>query len=584
MAIRNAQPIPYSSPIFYGEGELSFNEQIAQECNFYASPMCLPWDSSEDFCFQFKAGETGNNLITCLPVKTGTATGGSVSTLVQTGGNFIVNGILQYQFVRNVVTGDTFAVNTGGVAANTLTLVGTPSGASAFIAGQGYAIYSLFLTVSSITQIDNVSILTDHSICFNRFNGEMQIPFPVGTAGNWYRGTFEVSNYSQGTASLNAALGSTIYTLPIASPGTFDWYFGEPLNINRLQFLTTGEFTGCISLCNSEAYLVNRTYGYSVNGGAWTAFTYTGGGLQSGIIEKCIELPEGCDVSVCLSEEAECAVFQTIGQDGNWDTDEAVGISIEGTQVCFDGSGKDDFAYAEEIGCDIDQQVTNIEFELTISGHGSGNVQVCIQNTDPFAPGEVCSTPHGSNGVHTFTLSNFGMATSFKRIIIKAHNNNTTLCATLKYKIQNFQPETFACSECYHVKELDCETELTWKNDTNSFGHAYNTGYTNRMYVEGRLLNGKIVSLAHDERKGVDSYQRSFFSNGRKVEELAIDAIFPAAHQAIAVGLMHRNFYVNGVQYVKIGEYEPDYGDTAEIAPCIVEVAKKDQRFIVNPL
>jgi len=78
--------------------------------------------------------------------------------------------------------------------------------------------------------------------------------------------------------------------------------------------------------------------------------------------------------------------------------------------------------------------------------------------------------------------------------------------------------------------------------------------------------------------------QRSFFSNGRKVEELAIDAVWPAVHQSVAVGLMHRNFYINGVQYVKIGEYEPDYSDDAEIAPCTVEVAKRDQRFIVNPL
>lgn len=582
MAIRNAQPIPYSSPIFYGEGELSFNEQIAQECGFYASPMCLPWDSSEDFCFQFKAGETGSNLITCLPIDTGTATGGSVSTLVDSTATFGASGIVQYQFVRNVVTGDTFAVATGAVGATTLNLVGTPSGASAFTAGQGYAIYGLFLTVSSIGQIDNVSILPDHSICFNRFNGELQIPFPVGSAGNWYRGTFEVSNYSQGTASLNAAFGATLYTLPISSPGTFDWYFGEPLNINRLQFITTGEFTGCISLCNSEAYLVKKNYAYSVNGGAWTTFTYTGGGLQNGIIEKCIELPEGCDVSVCLSEDAGCSVFQTIGQDGNWNTNIAAGITLVGNQVCFNGSSQGHSAFAEGIGCDISTIVTNVQFELTISGHGTGNVQVCIENND--LSGQVCSSPHASNGVHTFTLSNFGMNVGPKRIIIKAHSNNVTLCATLKYKIQNFQPETFACSECYHVKQLDCETELTWNNDTNSFGHAYNTGYTNRMYVEGRLLNGKIVSLAHDERKGVDSYQRSFFSNGRKVEELAIDAIFPAAHQAIAVGLMHRNFYVNGVQYVKIGEYEPDYGDTAEIAPCVVEVAKKDQRFIVNPL
>jgi len=583
MAIRNAQPIPYSSPIFYGEGELSFNDQIAQLCDFYASPMCLPWDSSEDFCFQFKAGETGSNLLNCLPIDTGTATGGSPTTLVDSGASFVAGGVLVGMLVRNTTTGDTFAVNTGGVAATTLTLVGTPSLTNAFSAGQGYAIYGLIL--SDLTQIGNVYVLDDHSLCFEEFTASINIKFPIISAANWYRGTFSMCSYTQGRATLRSAYGLTLFEKPIESPGTFDWYFQEPINTTYLELVcnASAPFTGCLCLCDSEVFNIKYSnYAYSVNGGAWTAFTYTGAGLRSGIIEKCIELPEGCDVSVCLSEDAGCSVFQTIGEVGNWNTDIAGGITIEGSSVCFDGSMKDDFAYAEEIGCDIDTIVTNVQFELTISGHSSGNVQVCIQNTDLSS--EVCSSPHGSNGVHTFTVSNFGMNAGPKRIIIKAHNNNTTLCATLKYKIQNYQPETFACSECYHVKQLDCEAELTWNNDTNAFGHAYNTGYTNRMYVEGRLLNGKIVSLAHDERKGVDSYQRSFFSNGRKVEELAIDAIFPAAHQAIAVGLMHRNFYINGVQYVKIGEYEPDYSDDAEIAPCTVEVAKRDQRFIVNPL
>ena len=583
MAIRNAQPIPYSSPIFYGEGELSFNEQIAQECGFYASPMCLPWDSSEDFCFQFKAGETGSNLLTCLPIDTGTATGGSASTLVDSGASFVAGGVLVKMLVRNTTTGDTFAVNTGGVAATTLTLVGTPSVPNAFTAGQGYAIYGLIL--SDLTQIGNVYVLDDHSLCFEEFTARIDIKFPIVSASNWYRGTFNLCSYTQGRATLQSAYGLTLFERTIESPGTFDWYFQEPINTTYLEFVCTAAapFTGCLCLCNSEVFNMKYSnYAYSVNGGAWTAFSYVGAGLRSGIIEKCIELPEGCDVSVCLSEDAGCSVFQTIGQDGNWNTNIAAGITLVGNQVCFNGSSQGDSAFAEGIGCDISTIVTNVQFELTISGHGTGNVQVCIENND--LSGQVCSSPYASNGLHTFTLSNFGMNVGPKRIIIKAHSNNVTLCATLKYKIQNYQPETFACSECYHVKQLDCETELTWNNDTNSFGHAYNTGYTNRMYVEGRLLNGKIVSLAHDERKGVDSYQRSFFSNGRKVEELAIDAIFPAAHQAIAVGLMHRNFYVNGVQYVKIGEYEPDYGDTAEIAPCVVEVAKKDQRFIVNPL
>lgn len=582
MPIRTPQPIPYSSPIFYGDGELSYNEQIDQLCDFFGSPMCLPWEEGEPFCFQFQAGETGSNLIVCEPFDTGTATGGSATTLVDLGASFVSGGVTEYQLVRNTTTGDTFAVDTGGVAATTLTLVGTPSGASAFTAGQGYAIYNIWLTAVSITEIDSVSMNADHSICFDNFSGSIQFDFPIGTVTNWYRATFNICSYSQGAAFFQASQGATNYTLPIESPGNFDWWFGEPSNIQRIEFVTTRPFTGCICLCDSEAYLMRDSYAYSINGGAFTEFTYTGAARNRGIIEKCIDLPVGCDNTVCLSDNYECAVYQEIGEVGNWNTDIGVGITIEGSNVCFISSMQGDYAYAEAIGCDIDAIVTNIEFELTISGHVNGNIQVCIQNTDLSS--EVCSNPHGSNGVHIFTVSNFGMNPGSKRIIIKAHNNNATLCATLRYRIQNFQPDVFACSECYHVKPINCEMKLEWDNDTNAFGHVYTTGYTNTMYLDGRLLNGKITSIAHEERKGVDSYQRSFFSNGRKVEELAIDAVWPAVHQSVAVGLMHRNFYINGVQYVKIGEYEPDYSDDAEIAPCTVEVAKRDQRFIVNPL
>ena len=145
----------------------------------------------------------------------------------------------------------------------------------------------------------------------------------------------------------------------------------------------------------------------------------------------------------------------------------AAGITIEGSSVCFNGSSRDDFAYAEEIGCDIDEIVTNIRFELTISGHGTGNIQVCIQNTDLSS--EVCSNPYASNGVHIFTVSNFGMNPGPKRIIIKAHSNNVTLCATLRFRILDFEAQTFACSECYHVKPINCEMKLEWDNDTNAF-------------------------------------------------------------------------------------------------------------------
>ena len=166
------QPIPYSSPIFYGDGELSYNEQIDQLCDFFGSPMCLPWEEGEPFCFQFKAGETGSNLLTCLPIKTGTATGGSATTLVDSGANFVADGIIVGMLVRNTITGDTFAVDTGGVAATTLTLVGTPTLANAFTAGQGYAIYAHVL--NTLPDIGSISVLADHSICFTAFEGQLK--------------------------------------------------------------------------------------------------------------------------------------------------------------------------------------------------------------------------------------------------------------------------------------------------------------------------------------------------------------------------------------------------------------------------
>lgn len=581
MPIRNPLPIPYSSPIFYGEGELSYNEQREQLCDFFGSPMCLPWDSTESFCFQFLAGEKGENRLTCLPVISGTATSNSATGVIDNTKSFGDDGLFVGQLILNVTTGDTFCINTIPTAPGDdyLTLDGTSSGPNMFSTGDEYKIFAWVLNTP--LEIDNVSINQFSQLCFHDFTGEVRIAdFPA--INTFHRITVPIVSYTQGELILNreATSNNTIQTY--SAPGVFDSWFQTPVTELQLVGNTERPFTGCVDMCNAEVFDLQTEYAYQINDAGWVSFTYLGAALRKGVVEKCIDLPTECDVSVCLGYNYQCGDYQEIGEVGGWYTDIGVGITTEGSNVCFISSMQGDFAYAKEIGCDIDAIVTNIEFELTISGHVNGNVQVCIQNTDLSS--EVCSNPHGSNGVHIFTVSNFGMNAGPKRIIIKAHNNNATLCATLRYRIQDFQPDVFACSECYHVKPINCEMKLEWDNDTNAFGHVYTTGYTNTMYLDGRLLNGKITSIAHEERKGVDSYQRSFFSNGRKVEELAIDAVWPAVHQSVAVGLMHRNFYINGVQYVKIGEYEPDYSDDAEIAPCTVEVAKRDQRFIVNPL
>jgi hypothetical protein len=52
----------------------------------------------------------------------------------------------------------------------------------------------------------------------------------------------------------------------------------------------------------------------------------------------------------------------------------------------------------------------------------------------------------------------------------------------------------------------------------------------------------------------------------------------------MAVAMMHRVFNINGVQYVALEAYEPDYSDDHESARAIVKVAQSDQDELVNPL
>lgn len=73
----------------------------------------------------------------------GVATGGSATTIVDTGASFVVDGVSDGDLVRNLSDGSIGPVATGGVTATTLTLEGLIGGTgNSFVAGDRYVVHA----------------------------------------------------------------------------------------------------------------------------------------------------------------------------------------------------------------------------------------------------------------------------------------------------------------------------------------------------------------------------------------------------------------------------------------------------------
>jgi len=597
MPIRRPRPIPYSSPIFYEFPDQWQNEQFnnkIEKCGIVAAPFCLPWQSGEPFCFQFLAGETGQDIADCTPLDSGTATGGGTNQLNDSGASFNTLGLGVGQIVINVTTGDTFAVT--AVAATQLTL----TGGGAFAAGNVYQILPFLVSTTSISQISYDT--SDGKLCLTDFSGSITLVSGLDTSGQpgkWYRYNLNICEYTRGTGEVVFDDVDNDPTLTIQSPGQYEM-FGNSFDFGIITFqaTTADPFTGCLCLCDSEGFELVQEYGVAIGEDPPFYFTYDGGGLSRGVIEACLDLNDGCQ-TICIFNGEPCDAEGEQNPNPNME-EEGAGYTFgdtiapnAGDTICMEatpnGSG-----FSIPIGCVVEGKQYTVQ--VTLDSYSAGGFRTTLTYTSGNV--QTIGARNGNTTSPFFPIQPITATTYIYTFIAQESDSNAilgisaaglpgvlnTMCFSELSIIgeENYPVGTFMCSECYDVKELtDCELQMTWTNEHDAFGHYYAQGFVQKMYAGGRLLNGYIQNIEHREQKGSDGYQRSFFSNGKKVETLQIDPVPDNVHQSIAVGLMHRNFKIGLTQYVRVGDYEPDFG-SAEISRAEVEVAKVDQRYIVN--
>ena len=575
-----AAVIRNQSPYFLAGGVPTYNQTL-NTCEITGVEHCELWNIDEPFPLRFKPADEGEDLIDCEPVLSFVAASGSnATTLVRPSGSF--GSAFDSRLVHNVTTGTTAVIvsHSGGTAT---TLGG------AFASGDSVRIYKFKLSntidVADLAFVNNLPA-NEPKIQFFNFGGRLRWESDnTGTFGvnPQYRFALVATDYAFGalniigfTTNAPASQAESIAgTLQAAGDFEYLMILGGGLS-PVIEPPAGNSFTGTLDMC-PELYKIKTDYWYSING-QYSPFTATIKGLPI-MAEHFIDMTEvenldECRNQICVYEEVEnelCATFQEVT---SWVTYP----DSSGSEPCL--GDRESELQAIELPCPLSVGAT-YNFKITLTG--VGDVQVTI--ADALLGNQNNSPALVAPGTYEFSITATMPPNIAPFLYVRALSGGTEACFTLEMQKEGAQiiATPFMCSECYAFKPLDeCAMELNWSNNTGAFGMVKNT--VQYAYPPARLRNAKVEQISYDEEKGTDSIQRNFYSNARKTEELSIAIVPPFVHNYMAVAMMHRIFNINGVQYVALEAYEPDYSDDHESARAIVKVAQSDQDELVNPL
>jgi hypothetical protein len=131
-------------------------------------------------------------------------------------------------------------------------------------------------------------------------------------------------------------------------------------------------------------------------------------------------------------------------------------------------------------------------------------------------------------------------------------------------------------SDCVSMKlEHDCTLLLSWTNDENAFGFDFaDLEFTPRLRVKA-----KKWKPSYPKEKNVfkdNAGNRTILKSETSKEEILTISEMPEyLHDALAIGLEHDYFYIDGVEYTnEETEYTPKWRNSSQLAPVEVSVIK----------
>jgi hypothetical protein len=136
-------------------------------------------------------------------------------------------------------------------------------------------------------------------------------------------------------------------------------------------------------------------------------------------------------------------------------------------------------------------------------------------------------------------------------------------------------------TECFKKGTFECTKLLTWSNEENAYDHIYEgTSFQHELRVVSKLWFPKWPK----DKKEVFTYsngrRKILTSRTREEEILTVGEMPKYLHSALAVGLEHDNFYVDGVKYInEETNYDPAWRKSSLLAPVEIEIIKDEQNL-----
>jgi hypothetical protein len=133
-------------------------------------------------------------------------------------------------------------------------------------------------------------------------------------------------------------------------------------------------------------------------------------------------------------------------------------------------------------------------------------------------------------------------------------------------------------SDCITVKESHaCTILLSWMNDDN----AYSFNYEDLTFTQKLRVVAKLWHPNYPKEKNVfkdNAGNRRILKSETAIEELLTVAEIPQyLHNALAIGVEHDDFYIDGVKYTnEESEYSPKWRKSSQLAPVEIEVIKDE--------
>jgi hypothetical protein len=572
---------PTSGELLIGQRQWSntaYHNRLGS-CFFIGSSYCHPVLNTDFMTFQFKAETTGVELFQpffAISMSDGSATSTSANHLVDSGANFVADGIQADWMVFNTTD------NTTTTVANVDSSTDLELNSDLFTSGENYYISKVSM-IGTWTYDFLTAIGTKATTGAGSFEADN-----ILTVDSYYKVTITITDITAGSISIKLG-NNTIATL--TSVGTHTVY-GQCTTVPDFQIINSTSFIGSFNLGTVELYELQTTYTigiFDINGVYQNAIAFTADGNELTI--------GNVAVNIQWSEFAlTCGQYIVALYSG--DVAPCVGNMVFNGKFIEGASGW-------TLGTNMTVTSGHVEFldaptEAILENSLSCPIISGNSYTITFDVAAVDGGKYGKYVLPQFSvLTEYGInsQTSVSLTLTAIQNSDVFqiyLADTSKAQFDNFTITCNDCvldwdnadglSECYCICDSqNCTVLMKYKSDRNVYGEYFDENSSYMYYrIPGRLRN--VTPNDNDFgafNSTMDSMVQPYIKNQYN-EELSTQLVPDHVHKTLAIALSHKTVLLDGVQYTRIGAYTPNHKDETELSNCIVNVAQTNQENLTN--